>query len=109
LGFYIGFIISVIFIIMSVIQDDIFSRSVGIILGLLWLSAPLVVKWLNQPLNVEDELTFTELETVKLQQLARDIWSFFEVYVTEDDHHLPPDNVQLDPNKGIAHRTSPTN
>jgi cyclic beta-1,2-glucan synthetase len=44
-----------------------------------------------------------------LLRLSRDIWDFYEHYVTEEDQYLPPDNVQFEPDNGIAHRTSPTN
>src|SRR5665648_1127955 len=33
----------------------------------------------------------------------------FAEFVREEDHWLPPDNVQIDPANGVAHRTSPTN
>ena len=35
--------------------------------------------------------------------------SIFETFCTAEDHYLPPDNVQLQPPTGTAHRTSPTN
>ncbi|MDQ7990201.1 MAG: glucoamylase family protein [Candidatus Dactylopiibacterium sp.] len=41
--------------------------------------------------------------------LARDTWRFYERFVGEEDHYLPPDNVQLVPTRLVAHRTSPTN
>ena len=37
------------------------------------------------------------------------MWRFFETYVDEENHFLPPDNVQIDPDVGAARRTSPTN
>lgn len=39
--------------------------------------------------------------------LARDTWQFFANYTCESG--FPPDNVQFDPPKGAADRTSPTN
>ena len=48
-------------------------------------------------------------EQEELQTLSGQIWTFFEDYVTEKENWLPPDNVQLEPPNGIAHRTSPTN
>src|SRR5437870_6940579 len=41
--------------------------------------------------------------------IARRTWRFFETFVGEEDHWLPPDNFQEDPRPIIAHRTSPTN
>ena len=44
-----------------------------------------------------------------MRRWARKIWAFFEEYVGSEDHWLPPDNVQIEPPNGVAHRTSPTN
>ena len=44
-----------------------------------------------------------------LNELARETWRFFELYVDEQGNWLPPDNVQLEPGPMIARRTSPTN
>jgi cyclic beta-1,2-glucan synthetase len=41
--------------------------------------------------------------------VARRTWRFFETFVGDEDHWLPPDNFQEDPRPVIAHRTSPTN
>ena len=41
--------------------------------------------------------------------VARDIWRYYETFVTEEEHWLPPDNFQETPQSKIAHRTSPTN
>jgi cyclic beta-1,2-glucan synthetase len=48
-------------------------------------------------------------DTKQLRRVARRTWHYFERYVTAADHHLPPDNVQQDPDLRVAHRTSPTN
>ena len=44
-----------------------------------------------------------------LTRVARGTLTFFETAITDADHALPPDNVQIEPNKGVSHRTSPTN
>ena len=41
--------------------------------------------------------------------VARDTWRLFERCVVAEDHHLPPDNLQIAPHDMVAHRTSPTN
>ena len=48
-------------------------------------------------------------ERKSLRLAARRTWRFFEVFVSEEDHYLPPDNFQEDPEPRVAHRTSPTN
>ncbi|UTW69650.1 hypothetical protein KHA80_00575 [Anaerobacillus sp. HL2] len=67
-----------------------------------------MIKWLDQPLR-ETGVTFSEEEKEELRKLSSEIWSFYEDYVTEEDSWLPPDNIQLEPPDGVAHRTSPTN
>ncbi|MCH8241685.1 MAG: hypothetical protein IH897_03615, partial [Planctomycetes bacterium] len=44
-----------------------------------------------------------------MQLIARRTWRFFEIFVTEEEHWLPPDNFQEDPQPVVARRTSPTN
>ena len=58
--------------------------------------------------RVEDaeELAPKDVRTARI--VARRTWRFFETFVGEEDHWLPPDNFQEDP-PVIAHRTSPTN
>ncbi|MBQ7834631.1 MAG: hypothetical protein IJ385_02505 [Ruminiclostridium sp.] len=45
----------------------------------------------------------------KLLCEAGKLWLFFNDYVTEEEHFLPPDNVQYTPVYRVARRTSPTN
>lgn len=75
---------------------------------LLWAGAPALMWWLNQPL-ARWQSVLNPSQTQQLRLLARRTWAFFETYVGEQDHHLPPDNVQEHPVARIAHRTSPTN
>ncbi len=44
-----------------------------------------------------------------LRETGERIWQFFKNHMTEEDHFLPPDNLQIRPYRGVAHRTSPTN
>ena len=44
-----------------------------------------------------------------LREVARRTWHFFETVVGAEDNWLPPDNLQVYPANGLAHRTSPTN
>jgi cellobiose phosphorylase len=75
---------------------------------LLWTAGPAVAWWLSRPLARErPALTADDLDLLRV--LARRTWRFFEVFVAAEDNHLPPDNFQEDPPRGIAHRTSPTN
>jgi len=83
-------------------------RAAAAAVSALWAGAPLLARWLERPPG-RSPAAFNEEETADLRKLASDIWSFYEDYVTGRDNWLPPDNVQMDPPNGIAHRTSPTN
>lgn len=83
-------------------------RWAGMVLIAYWAAAPWLVHWLNKPLETSEE-TLDEVEREELRKLAEQIWHFFEDHITEQDHWLPPDNVQIEPPNGTAHRTSPTN
>ncbi|MGC8642595.1 MAG: GH36-type glycosyl hydrolase domain-containing protein, partial [Isosphaeraceae bacterium] len=73
-----------------------------------WLLSPLVAFWVSRPRN-RAEFTLTEDERIALRRLARRTWRFFETFVGDLDHWLPPDNYQEEPDGRVAHRTSPTN
>jgi cyclic beta-1,2-glucan synthetase len=73
-----------------------------------WCVSPVVAFWISRPRRVA-ELALTLEERLQLHSLARKIWNFFETFVGEEDHWLPPDNYQEDPKGQLAHRTSPTN
>ncbi|MBQ9942815.1 MAG: DUF3131 domain-containing protein [Clostridia bacterium] len=79
----------------------------ALIPGALWLVSPLLVPFMDQPKRTLPELTEEEKESVRV--LCRDTWHFFEKHVHSRTFFLPPDNVQLNPEKGPALRTSPTN
>ncbi|MFA7281453.1 MAG: glucoamylase family protein, partial [Sterolibacterium sp.] len=79
----------------------------GIIL-LLWCAAPAIAWWISRPLS-RRKASLTIVQTLFLRTLARRIWSFFENFIGEQDHWLPPDNFQDYPAAVVAHRTSPTN
>ena len=74
----------------------------------LWFAAPAVTWWLGRPIARRPPKLRSE-QAVFLQKLARRTWSFFEAFVTAEDHWLPPDNYQEHPVAVVAHRTSPTN
>jgi len=75
---------------------------------LLWAASPAIAWWVSRPL-ARRTAKLTVDQTQFLRKLARKTWAYFETYVGQDDHWLPPDNVQEHPEVKIAHRTSPTN
>ncbi len=75
---------------------------------LLWLLSPVIV-WRFSTTLKATEAVLSEEHTIFLHKIARKTWGFFEQFVTDSDHWLPPDNYQEQPVSAIAHRTSPTN
>ena len=76
---------------------------------LVWAASPLWTWLASRPRHGPAASQMDEGARHYLQDLARDTWRFYEQHIGEEDHHLPPDNVQLTPNLAVAHRTSPTN
>ncbi|HHW13435.1 MAG TPA: glycosyl transferase family 36, partial [Firmicutes bacterium] len=73
-----------------------------------WLTAPYWAFLLNTPVRRRQPRPRAE-QVRYLREVARRTWHFFDTLVGPEDHWLPPDNLQLDPPRGVAHRTSPTN
>ncbi len=88
---------------------------VNIITGLLLFA--LALTWISSPfLAYKSSLPYAEeyrqiplQDKSELRKWSRQAWAFFDLFVDTENNHLPPDNVQLEPYKGVAHRTSPTN
>ncbi|MDP4302789.1 GH36-type glycosyl hydrolase domain-containing protein [Leptothrix discophora] len=77
--------------------------------ALLWLGTPLWTRWVSRPRRPRASAELTPTGRHYLHGVARDSWRLFERCVGPADHHLPPDNLQTDPQDLVAHRTSPTN
>ena len=76
---------------------------------LLWLGAPLIAWVSARPIKNEGAQPLHPQDILAWRAEARLIWRFFETFVDERTHHLPPDNYQIDPAPKLAERTSPTN
>lgn len=81
----------------------------GLLLFLPWGASALVAWWSSLPCSSSAAQMLRAKDRHYLEVLARDTWRFFERCVGAEDHHLPPDNLQLVPEPTLAHRTSPTN
>lgn len=75
---------------------------------LLWLLAP-ALAWRLSKEKTEKKPNLSKAQDLFLHKSARKTWSYFEEFVTANDHWLPPDNFQQNPLPVLAHRTSPTN
>jgi hypothetical protein len=72
----------------------------------LWIVAPIMVAWLNEPLPAPAALH--ENDRAFLRDVALRTWRFFADHSREETHYLVPDNIQDDPPL-VTHRISPTN
>jgi cyclic beta-1,2-glucan synthetase len=84
------------------------ALGVAVPILLIWFASPGVAWWVSLPLKREAARLSLE-QTIFLEKLSRKTWSFFEKFVSAEDHWLPPDNYQESPVPAIGHRTSPTN
>ena len=84
------------------------SRMAAIPVLAAWFVSPALGYWISRPI-LRFVKSLSPQERQALRQIARQTWSFFEFFVGEGDHWLPPDNVQEYPKEKIARRVSPTN
>ncbi|MBP1760227.1 MAG: cellobiose phosphorylase, partial [Firmicutes bacterium] len=76
--------------------------------GIAWVVSLWVAYNVSLPIQ-HKKIDLSPSEQITLRRYSRKIWAFFEEFLCDEDHWLPPDNVQIDPPNGVAHRTSPTN
>ncbi len=74
----------------------------------LWFFSPVVAFWMSRP-AASRTIVLEPRDRAYLRSIAARTWRYFDTFVTADDHWLPPDNVQEHLDRGVAHRTSPTN
>ncbi|MDD6309265.1 MAG: glucoamylase family protein [Clostridia bacterium] len=94
--------------VLSVITGFVYESSIPLIFGIVWIFSPAIAYITGQEREPVSYGLTSQKEKLLLDCATR-IWHFFADYMTEADHYLPPDNVQIKPYKGVAHRTSPTN
>ena len=75
----------------------------------LWALAPVFAWWVSLPARQPKTQRLNAEERAYLTVIASDTWRFFEHCISPQDNHLPPDNLQVDSQPTLAHRTSPTN
>ncbi|MCF8564269.1 carbohydrate-binding protein [Alicyclobacillus tolerans] len=104
----IGYLAALAFVAVAFSSGTAPNRILGICALVLWLWARFGIQLLNRAPKVV-RMTWLESARPELKALARQIWSFYDRYVTVSESWLPPDNVQYHPQETVAHRTSPTN
>ncbi len=79
----------------------------GKAVGLVWLLAPVLAWAVSRPSRKGRALP--PADRAFLLHQATLIWRYFDKFLREEDHFLPPDNWQEQPGPALARRTSPTN
>jgi len=80
----------------------------GRLVGFAWFFAPAAVLALDRPARDGRRPLSGEDRAFLLSQ-AEEMLRYFTDWCREEDHYLPPDNLQCVPESGAVHRTSPTN
>ena len=96
----------------TILRRDVSTPStlvIGGIFGVVWFFAPVFSRAISQAFTGDEIIPLSPSERAEIRRHARKIWRFFTTFVTAEDHFLPPDNFQEDPNPVVAHRSSPTN
>ncbi|WHH60301.1 glucoamylase family protein [Petroclostridium sp. X23] len=104
---WIGVLIAALVPVIAILQDS-SAWLAAVLLFCVWGISP-VVAYNISSMDKEQQIELSSADGRELRKLARKTWRYFEDFVTEEDHYLPPDNYQEDPPNGAAHRTSPTN
>src|SRR5262249_44730885 len=69
-----------------------------------WALSPVVAFWVSRPKRVV-ETPLSDDERRALRRIARKTWAFFETFVGDDSHWLPPTTSRRSPTAGS--RTAP--
>lgn len=84
-----------------------FNHPIAIVLGILWIIAPIVAWYIS--LDVGQEAPLKEEDVAYLKEIGNCTWQFFKDHISEKTHYLMTDNYQEDRKEKIVNRTSSTN
>ena len=102
-NFEINLILGVILLVCSLIIKNICL----FVLGVVFITAPLVV--FNISKGLKKEIKLSEEDDSEILKVAQKTWNYFEENLQEQFNYLIPDNYQENREEKIDYRTSPTN
>jgi cyclic beta-1,2-glucan synthetase len=73
----------------------------------IWLLSPVIASSMSTETPPEKPVSGSD--RAFLMREAALMWNYFDLFLTKENHYLPPDNWQEQPATGLARRTSPTN
>ncbi len=79
----------------------------AVMFTVLWLTAPYAAYALSRDESGKRQLD--DEDRAYLREHAVRMMRYFTDNINEENNYLPPDNVQMQPDVGVARRTSPTN
>jgi cyclic beta-1,2-glucan synthetase len=80
----------------------------ALIIGTLWLLAPMIMHYVSKPLVVKKP-TLNEAEKQEVKDIALRTWKFFSDFINEETNYLMPDNYQYNRLNKTDYKTSPSN
>jgi len=102
-NFSINIITAIVFIIITVFTNN----YLGILLALIFLSAPFVLYLVSKDID-HHQVELKEKKVEELKELAERTWNYFHDNLKEEYNYLIPDNYQENREKKLDNRTSPT-
>ncbi len=110
-GYYLNMHMSVWLAVATVLIVIVFNPElvmVSVFLLAVWILSP----YLAHHISLEQKkkgIKKIDKISIDLGRIARHTWRYFEEFAGKENNYLAPDNYQIDPYKGVAARTSPTN
>ncbi len=96
-------------ILASILIFRSYSLPYVLAIGAVWAAAPRIAYRISLPEKSIKPQEVDQKDIAGLRRLTRKTWAYYEDFAGAESSFLAPDNVQIDPPNGIAHRTSPTN
>jgi cellobiose phosphorylase len=84
------------------------SLPYALAIGTVWVMSPRIAHRISGMEDTRPKQADRE-DIEELRKLSRKTWAYYEDFAGAENNYLAPDNIQIDPPNGIAHRTSPTN
>jgi len=86
----------------------VFGLPIHRLAGLILL-ADIPVTLFSGKITENTDIMLTEKQKERLMTYVSSMWGYFDELCGKNNNYLPPDNIQLCPDKTVATRTSPTN
>ena len=109
-SYYTQMISSLVLGVIAVIFSLTNTNILALILGILWILAPLMMWYISKEVKELDSIEqLNQEEKDYVLEIGKRTWQFFEEYLTKENNYLIPDNYQEDRKQKVIPRTSSTN